>query len=303
MLNYKLSTFLELCETKNYTKTAEKLHMTQPAVTQHIKYLEQYYGTKLFYYDEKKRLHLTDQGRLLRSYAQSVQADSEIIKNRLSVPINEPDVFKLGSLTGFGETFAAKVMGKYLDKYPEKKVSIYMGESDDLLVQLANGRIQACIVDTYCPPEEYECHELFESEIICICAPTHPLAGKTVDFKELHPYRLIFREEGSKSYLNLRSILHGYNQDIHNFASFVEVGSINTIHNLVIENVGLSFVYKFVVQKKLDRGVMSQIFINDFKSKTFINYVWMKNSFFAEKNREFLDICKHYLASLGDLNL
>ena len=141
MLNYKLSTFLELCETKNYTKTAEKLHMTQPAVTQHIKYLEQYYGTKLFYYDEKKRLHLTDQGRLLRSYAQSVQADSEIIKNRLSVPINEPDVFKLGSLTGFGETFAAKVMGKYLDKYPEKKVSIYMGESDDLLVQLANGML------------------------------------------------------------------------------------------------------------------------------------------------------------------
>ena len=54
MLNYKLSTFLELYETKNYTKTAEKLHMTQPAVTQHIKYLEQYYGTKLFYYDEKK---------------------------------------------------------------------------------------------------------------------------------------------------------------------------------------------------------------------------------------------------------
>ena len=158
-------------------------------------------------------------------------------------------------------------------------------------------------MDTYCPPEEYECHELFESEIICICAPTHPLAGKTVDFKELNPYRLIFREEGSKSYLNLRSILHGYNQDIHNFASFVEVGTINTVHNLVIENVGLSFVYKFVVQKKLDRGVMSQIFINDFKSKTFINYVWMKNSFFAEKNREFLDICKHYLASLGDLNL
>ena len=194
-------------------------------------------------------------------------------------------------------------MAKYLDKYPEKKVSIYMGESDDLLVQLANGRIQACIVDTYCPPEEYECHELFESETICICAPTHPLAGKTVDFKELNPYRLIFREEGSKSYFNLRSILHGYNQDIHNFASFVEVGTINTIHNLVIENVGLSFVYKFVIQKKLDRGVMSQIFINDFKSKTFINYVWMKNSFFTEKNREFLDICKHYLSSLGDLNL
>ena len=110
MLNYKLSTFLELCETKNYTKTAEKLHMTHPAVTQHIKYLEQYYGTKLFYYDEKKRLHLTDQGRLLRSYAQSVQADSEIIKNRLSVPINEPENVRFQ--TGFPDRIRRNICCK-----------------------------------------------------------------------------------------------------------------------------------------------------------------------------------------------
>ena len=47
MLNFKLDTFLSLCETRSYTRTAEYLHITQPAVTQHIKYLESYYGTKL----------------------------------------------------------------------------------------------------------------------------------------------------------------------------------------------------------------------------------------------------------------
>ena len=117
MLNYKLSTFLELCETKNYTKTAEKLHMTQPAVTQHIKYLEQYYGTKLFYYDEKKRLHLTDQGRLLRSYAQSVQADSEIIKNRLSVPSTNL-TFQTGFPDRIRRNICCKSNGKIFGQIP-----------------------------------------------------------------------------------------------------------------------------------------------------------------------------------------
>lgn len=303
VLNYKLSTFLELCETRNYTKTAENLHMTQPAVTQHIKYLEKYYETKLFYYDERKKIHLTDQGRLLRSYAQTVKSDTEIVKSKLSAPADKPDEFKLGSLTGTGETFAAKMMGKYLEKYPGKKIGIYMGEADDLLIQLANGRVQSCIVDKYCPPDEYECHELFESETICICSPKHPLAGRTVNFKELNKYRLIFREENSNSYSNLRSILHGYNQDINDFASYIEVGTINTIHNLVRDNVGISFVYKFVVQKNLDQGAMSQIYIRDFKCKTYINYVWMKHSFFTVKNREFLNICREYLSDHGELSM
>ena len=86
MLNFKLDTFLALCELRNYTKTAEQLHMTQPAVTQHIQYLEKYYNAKLFYYDERKRLHLTDYGKLLRAYAQTVKADSEILRSRLASP-------------------------------------------------------------------------------------------------------------------------------------------------------------------------------------------------------------------------
>ena len=56
MLDSKLDTFLVLCETRNYTRAASVLNITQPAVTQHIKYLENHYSTKLFYYDEKRGL-------------------------------------------------------------------------------------------------------------------------------------------------------------------------------------------------------------------------------------------------------
>lgn len=298
MLDVKLDTFLTLCETKNYTQTAALTNITQPAVTQHIKYLESYYETRLFYYDEKRRLHLTERGKLLRSYAQTIKADSHIIEKRMKSPPEMPDELKLGTLTTTGEWLVPHMVGEYLKKYPHKKTSMYLGEADELLLQLKAGRIQFCIIDTYCPPEEYESHELLEANAICVCSPEHPLAGKTVDFKELNDYRLVFRENDTNSHRNLMHILHAHNQDIDNFQSYLEIGTINAVQKMVMENIGISFIYNFVVQDKLDRGLLSQIYIRNFSSHSMINLVWMKDSFFTPSNLQFLEICKHVLKDL-----
>ena len=65
MLDFRINTFLEVCRCKNYTRAAENLNITQPAVTQHIQYLQQYYGAKLLVY-RNKQLTLTPEGELLR---------------------------------------------------------------------------------------------------------------------------------------------------------------------------------------------------------------------------------------------
>ena len=64
MLDFRINTFLTACQCMNYTKTAELLHITQPAVTQHIHFLEEYYQAKLFLYEGKK-LKLTAAGEML----------------------------------------------------------------------------------------------------------------------------------------------------------------------------------------------------------------------------------------------
>ena len=66
MLDFRMETFLKVCEYMNFTHAAENLHLTQPAVSQHIKYLEKKYDTPLFVRD-KKRLFLTPAGEILRS--------------------------------------------------------------------------------------------------------------------------------------------------------------------------------------------------------------------------------------------
>lgn len=295
MLDFKLDTFLTLCETRNYTKTASQLNITQPAVTQHIKSLEGYYKTKLLYYDENRRLHLTEHGKLLRSYAQTIKADALLIEKRLRILSDEPDELKLGTMTTTGESIVPQMVAEYLRTFPNKKVGMHLGEADALLIQLKTGRIQFCIIDTYCPPLEYESHELFEANTICVCSPEHPLAGKTVDFRELNNYRLVFRENDTNSHRNLMKILHAHNQDINNFQSYVEAGTINTVQKMVMENIGISFIYSFVVRENLDNGSLSQIHIRNFSSHAMINFVWMKDSFFTQANRQFLDIGKEIL--------
>ena len=71
MIHTRMETFLTLCRLMNYRKTAEELNMTQPAVTQHIHYLEEYYGCKLFLYD-RRSLKKTKEAELLKRYAENV---------------------------------------------------------------------------------------------------------------------------------------------------------------------------------------------------------------------------------------
>lgn len=292
MLDLKIDTFLVLCETRNYTQTASILNITQPAVTQHIQHLENTYKTKLLYFDEKRQLHLTDNGRLLRAYAQKVKTDSQDFLNTLRAKPTEPDEIKIGTIVTTGESLVPRMVADYLKKYPKKKVSMYLDEADSLLVQLQNGRIHFCITDLDAIPDVYEYEYLFESEVICVCSPLHPLAGQTVEFEELNQYRLIFRENDTYSKRNLMKILTAHNQDIGKFRSYVEIGTINAVKKMVMENIGISFIYRFVVQDDLENQSLKQIHIHNFSSNHRFNLVWMKNSLFTPDNLQFLDICR-----------
>ena len=83
MLDNRILTFLKLCEKMNYTKTAEALHITQPAVTQHIHFLEEHYGCKLFSYSGKV-LQLTEKGELLRRLASEMVANEAGIRKEMA---------------------------------------------------------------------------------------------------------------------------------------------------------------------------------------------------------------------------
>lgn len=297
MIDARLKTFLILCEVGNYTRTSAMLNLTQPAVTQHIKYLENYYGAKLFYYDENRQLCLTKKGHLLQSYAQTFLADASILEQVMKLPDEISYCLNLGVLSSAGETAVMHAIANYMHEFPHTKIAIQLGETSDLLNSLKSGDIQACVVDSYGTREEFESAQLFSTDVICVCSTKHPLAGKTVDFDMLANNRLVFREESSSSHMNLVSILHSHNRDLNDFLSYVEVGSIYAVKKLIMEDVGVSFIYRYIVQEDLDSGMLKEIRVRDFHYRSYFNLVWMKHSAFEGNIMQFLEVFKGMLGS------
>ena len=82
MQDFRVDTFLAACRTMNYTRAAEELHITQPAVSQHIAHLERTYGAPLFAYRNKK-LTLTPAGKVLRDVLTTMAHDEQMLRGRV----------------------------------------------------------------------------------------------------------------------------------------------------------------------------------------------------------------------------
>lgn len=102
MLDFRVETFLCVCKHMNYTKAAEELNITQPAVSQHIKYLEQYYQAPLFIYENKK-LHLTSAGKILYNRLETLCNDEKMLKQEIQTSSSDISSLSIGVTMTVGE--------------------------------------------------------------------------------------------------------------------------------------------------------------------------------------------------------
>ena len=175
MLDPKLRTFLILCQTKSFTKTAESLHITQPAVSHHLKYLEAYYQTKLYEYNNRK-FQLTPSGEILYQFVNSVNSDSERLKAQLpSLSTNVPEL-RIGAEQSAGESFLPHLIISFLKEMPKCKLKIISENYSSLSTMLDNGDLDFILFDGVVSTTKYDYHELGVGNVICVCSPSHPLA-------------------------------------------------------------------------------------------------------------------------------
>ena len=110
-MDSKLHTFLVLCQTMNYRLAAERLHLSQPAVTKQIQALEQSLQTKLFYYDGRT-LHKTEKSLLLERYAISMQYQFEELQ--LAIAAKERTMLRIGATKTIGDYVLIDAIKDYL---------------------------------------------------------------------------------------------------------------------------------------------------------------------------------------------
>lgn len=180
-----------------YTRAAETLHLSQPAVSMQIRQLEEQVGMPLF--DQiGKKIHLTDAGRTLYQHAQNILAQV----HEVQLELEEMRGVRRGQLNitiaSTANYFAPRLLAAFCQRYPEVKISLDVSNREHILALLNEADKDLALMGR--PPEASDlvAHPFMENPLVVIAAPSHPLAGAHgIPLARLAQESFISREAGS----------------------------------------------------------------------------------------------------------
>lgn len=280
MLDYRIDTFLTLCECMNYRKTAEMLHISQPAVTQQIHYLENQYGQKLFVY-ENRRLVKTEAAAILEQYARAAKLQQQDLLQKLeSSPIH---TLRIGATKTIGDYCLKEDIRRYLQS-PDNALTLIVDNTEHLLRLLEENELDFSVVEGFFDKTRFDSILLRREPFVGICRKDHPFAGREVTMEELLQQTIIHREAGSGTRAILEQELRGYNESLQRFQRHICISSFNIILDLVKQGFGVSFVYNILADSDpalAKFSIRGETVVREF------NVVYLKYADMGEKIRLF----------------
>lgn len=215
MLDFRMETFLAVCRYMNFTRAAEKLNITQPAVSQHIRFLEKHYNTKLFRYEGKK-LELTEAGEILKNASLTMMHDETAMQDEMK-RAGESEELRFGATRTVGDVLGGKMIFNYLEMYPNAHIHMIVENTRELLKKLDEGEIDFALVEGFFKKNEYDFQKYSEEPYIAVCSPDYPFKKKPKRIEDLFGERILIREDGSGTREVLERYLESCNLSIGNF--------------------------------------------------------------------------------------
>lgn len=275
MLDYRYQTFLVLADHLNYTKAASVLSLSQPTVTKHIQYLENDLGIKLFQYQDRN-LELTRKGELLRDRLVLINRQINDLLRTLNTHSEQPD-FTIGVSRTIGEYYLPNHTSLF-GKEQNVRLHLLVENTEHLSAFLYQKKIDFALISGPVKSNDFEKLPFFEDEILLICAPEHPLSGKTVDYDQLSEQHLLLREQGSGVSDTVEKYLYQENHSLNAFHKVSRIGNIQLMKSYIKNNDGIGFLYRLSVEEELKEGSLSTITLKNFSMKQAYYLTYLKQS-------------------------
>ncbi len=175
MLDFRVYTFLEVCKYMNFTKAAEALHITQPAVSQHIRFIEDYYQTRLFSFQGKKPV-LTEAGEYLLHAFSTLSHDQVYLKEQVLAMKNKHPSLIFGATLTIGEYVMPQFLIEHQTHHPDTALTMITANTHELLERISDGEIDFAIVEGYFDKTQYD-YLTFSTEPYIAVAGKPPQSG------------------------------------------------------------------------------------------------------------------------------
>jgi DNA-binding transcriptional LysR family regulator len=247
----QLRVFAAVARYRSFTRAARELHLTQPAVSQQIKLLEQEAGLPLFEHIGRT-IHVTAAGQELLRYATQVTDSLREAGETLAAMRGlKRGVLKLGAVST-AKYFAPSLLSAFAPAYPDVTIRFSVGNREEVIKLLAANEIDLVIMGR--PPRELATVAVpfAKHPLVIIAAPNHPLANKRrVPLKQLANENFVIREEGSGTRAAMGHVFKAHGAS---YRTSMEVTSNETIKQAVMAGMGLSFISMHTVMLELATG-------------------------------------------------
>ncbi len=297
MLSVRHQVFIEVANQLSFSRASEMLFISQPAISKHIKSLEQHYKTNLF---ERRgnTIVLTATGKILHDrllQARNIQQQLEFEISTIESRLKAKGQLKLGASTTVALYIIPKVLSGFHQKYPDVKISLLNRNTDTIVQALLNKDIDVGIVEGNKKINAISYQPFMTDEVIAVCSAKSPIAKKqSISIQELQQLPVALREQGSGTLAALKSSLQQQGIKLSQLHVGVRLAGTEALKNFLKEDNCLGFLPRRSLLKELRDGELVAVKIdqlhiirdfyfiqrqgagNDGISRTFIKFAKMR---------------------------
>lgn len=299
MLDPKLDTLLLVAEKRNFTRAAQALSLTQPAVSHHISQLEQELGVRLFVRGNGD-LMLTPEGETVLRYVRRMKALEKKMAEELQEAGRRLTRLRIGITHTAESSIVAEVLARYTNENPGISITIVTDNINNLYDMLENFELDLAVVEGRSTRPELSALMLDTDYLVCVLANTHPLSRSSmITLDEIRQEKLILRLPNSETRVRFESALAAIGESIADFQVILEVDNVATIKDLIRKNLGISILARSACMDELRKGKLTALPIENLSMARETNLVYHRDFAHKETLQDILALYKKQLREYG----
>src|SRR5213083_1114779 len=261
----QLAAFCAVVDRKSFSQAAERLGVTQPAVSLQIQSLEQRLGRQLL--DRSgRRVEPTEAGRRLYASAQRLLAAEEHLLEDLDADDEGAitGTLELGASTGPGGTIVPLLLCEFQEQHPEVRVRLTVSDTQTVVDRVAERELELGIVGAGRRHRGVAFEPFFRDEVVLACPKGHRFAGRTISVDQLRAEPLIVMQEGAGVRQVLEDELRAQGLRLRDLDVRVELGLQESAKTAVQRGYGLTFISRSSVEAELAAGALAAAHVEGF---------------------------------------
>lgn len=261
----RLQVFTKVYEHRSFSRAAEDVLLSQPTVSGHIKTLEDDLAVRLF--DRLGReIMPTKAAELLYGHACRVLAAVEEAQDAVDAFLGRlRGELVVGGSTIPGQYVLPAFVGRFRLLYPELRVTLKISGTSDIVDRVLSGELEAGVVGAVVEDDRLAFTPVMDDELCIIAWPDHPLAGRSLDIRDLADTQVVLREPGSGTRMFLTQALKRAGLDLADLPVAAEMGSTMATIQAVRAQVGLGFVSQRAVAEEVAAGRLVKLKVKGLK--------------------------------------